>query len=406
MSKSLYLFGFVAFLLCVFTSCEKLADNTGDNESNNSQENSVKTGEIDQLLNSEHSDDLARFLSETDYNDSGEVVSYIESTDTESSSNLNLFDNEDEAEESISKIKEISTLEKTLRQLEDSSFSHQQGLEKIRLLSLEKDERISYLESENASLLKQIELLEAKFENDSSSNVKIIPKDLEGASELNYAIQDLKSNYDANSKEVGFLKAQNQMISEKLENIGEKEEPIEIDVESSDNSLAINPTLEILKEIPPEELVISTKADCTLSFDAVVTSLNGKSKEAFYTEFFIVKKDLNTLLVENGILLSEYSKVTSYGELFARARKNPFLYPNVLKEIRNILLEQVSQGNGVRVRTDINGSSTVKNLDKAEYFVIGSASLGKVGVTWSVPVELDSGMNKLSLTLSNASWSY
>ena len=74
MSKSLYLFGFVAFLLCVFTSCEKLADNTGDNESNNSQENSVKTGEIDQLLNSEHSDDLARFLSETDYNDSSEVV--------------------------------------------------------------------------------------------------------------------------------------------------------------------------------------------------------------------------------------------------------------------------------------------------------------------------------------------
>lgn len=406
MSKSLYLFGFVAFLLCVFTSCEKLADNTGDNESNNSQENSVKTGEIDQLLNSEHSDDLVRFLSETDYNDSSEVVSYIASTDTESSSNLNLFDNEDEADESISKIKEISTLEKTLRQLEDSSFSHQQGLEKIRLLSLEKDERISYLESENASLLKQIELLEAKFENDSASNVEIIPKDLEGASELNYAIQDLKSNYDANSKEVGFLKAQNQMISEKLENIGEKEEPIEIVVESSDNSLAINPTLEILKEIPPEELVISAKADCTLSFDAVVTSLNGKSKEAFYTEFFIVKKDLNTLLVENGILLSEYSKVTSYGELFARARKNPFLYPNVLKEIRNILLEQVSQGNGVRVRTDINGSSTVKNLDKAEYFVIGSASLGKVGVTWSVPVELDSGMNKLSLTLSNASWSY
>ena len=77
-----------------------------------------------------------------------------------------------------------------------------------------------------------------------------------------------------------------------------------------------------------------------------------------------------------------------------------------MKEIRNILIEQVSQGNGVRVRTDINGSSTVKNLDKAEYFVIGSASLGKVGVTWSVPVELDSGMNKLSLTLSNASWSY
>ena len=114
----------------------------------------------------------------------------------------------------------------------------------------------------------------------------------------------------------------------------------------------------------------------------------GRAKKHFILNFLSLKR-IQTLLVENGILLSEYSKVTSYGELFARARKNPFLYPNVLKEIRNILLEQVSQGNGVRVRTDINGSSTVKNLDKAEYFVIGSASLGKVGVTWSVPVELD-----------------
>jgi len=37
---------------------------------------------------------------------------------------------------------------------------------------------------------------------------------------------------------------------------------------------------------------------------------------------------------------------------------------------------------------------------------VGTASLGKVGVTWSVPVDLDEGMNKLSLTLGNSSWSF
>jgi len=31
--------------------------------------------------------------------------------------------------------------------------------------------------------------------------------------------------------------------------------------------------------------------------------------------------------------------------------------------------------------------------------------LGKVGVTWDVPVVLRTGSNKLSLTLANASWS-
>ena len=31
-------------------------------------------------------------------------------------------------------------------------------------------------------------------------------------------------------------------------------------------------------------------------------------------------------MVENGILLSDFAEVTSYGELWARARKNPFLF--------------------------------------------------------------------------------
>ena len=38
--------------------------------------------------------------------------------------------------------------------------------------------------------------------------------------------------------------------------------------------------------------------ECILKFDAVVTSLNGKSKEAFYTEFFVVKEDLESVIVQ------------------------------------------------------------------------------------------------------------
>jgi len=201
------------------------------------------------------------------------------------------------------------------------------------------------------------------------------------------------------------LKEQNLLISDKLEGL-EKEEKLEIEFVAQVEGKDSNSTLDILKEIPPEELIIPITSNCTLSFDAVVTSLNGKSKEAFYTEFFIIRKDLNTLMVENGILLSDFAEVTSYGELWARARKNPFLFPNILKQIRDILLEEVSRNNGVRIRTDINGSATVQNLDKAEYYVVGTASLGKVGVTWSVPVDLDEGMNKLSLTLGNSSWSF
>lgn len=374
-------------------------------ESNNSDiiVNSSNSSELDNLLLSSHGDELTNFLSEKDTNSSKNFVAFQDSNATEIftdsySETLNISIN---SEDIVPK----STLEMTIRELQNSSFSHQQGLEKIRELSFEKDQKISFLESENASLLERIKNLEAQLSSGSNQSITVNNEDLQVATELDYAIEDLKTSYEANSKEVSFLKKQNLLISDKLDGL-EKEEKLEIEFDTEVAEKDSNPTLNILKEIPPEELIIPTTSNCTLSFDAVVTSLNGKSKEAFYTEFFIIRKDLNTLMVENGILISDFAEVTSYGELWARARKNPFLFPNILKQIRDLLLEEVSKNKGVRVRTDINGSATVQNLDKAPYYVVGTASLGKVGVTWSVPVDLDEGMNKLSLTLGNSSWSF
>ena len=103
--------------------------------------------------------------------------------------------------------------------------------------------------------------------------------------------------------------------------------------------------------------------------------------------------------------LTPEGPITSYSELWARSRKTPFTYPNVLKTIRTALLEKVSAGKGARIRTDINGSAKIENLDQGDYYIIGTASLGKIGVTWNVPVKLKGGPNKISLTLSNSSWS-
>lgn len=402
MSISFYFLGFIPIFLILFSSCDKI-DKV--DESNNSDiiVNSSNSSEFDNLLLSSHGDELTNFLSEKDTNSSKNFVAFQDSNATEIftdsySETLNISIN---SEDIVPK----STLEMTIRELQNSSFSHQQGLEKIRELSFEKDQKISFLESENASLLERIKNLEAQLSSGSNQPITVNKEDLQVATELDYAIEDLKTSYEANSKEVSFLKKQNSLISDKLDGL-EKEEKLEIEFDTEVAEKDSNPTLNILKEIPPEELIIPTTSNCTLSFDAVVTSLNGKSKEAFYTEFFIIRKDLNTLMVENGILISDFAEVTSYGELWARARKNPFLFPNILKQIRDLLLEEVSKNKGVRVRTDINGSATVQNLDKAPYYVVGTASLGKVGVTWSVPVDLDEGMNKLSLTLGNSSWSF
>lgn len=382
----------------IYTSCG--VDSESDSESNiNSDANQSNTNEFESLIESQHSTELTAFL-----NPDSNFSSDISLTDKTPSGNKQVY---------TPRVKDTavieptvgSPMEETLRELEDSSLSHQQGLEKIRKLTSEKDQRISLLELENASLLRQIEDLQKQLRNisDKSDSVSS-PPNLVAESELGSAIQDLKQNFDRNSKEVTYLKAQNELITNKFSNLGKEEDEITIPPSATD--IEDNDTLSILKDIPPQEIGFSLKSNCTLSFDAVVTTLNGKSKEAFYTEFFIIKQDLNNLLLENGILLSNFPQVSSYGELWARSRKNPFLYPNVLKNIRDLLMDQVAKGNGVRIRTDINGSATIQNLDKSLYYVVGSASLGKVGVTWSVPVELVSGTNKLSLTLGNSIWSY
>ena len=402
MSISFYFLGFIPIFLILFSSCDKM-DKVDESKNSDIIVNSSNSSEFDNLLLSSHGDELTSFLSEKDTNSSKNFVEFQDPNTTE------IFTNSSSEISNISinseDIVPKSTLEMTIRELQNSSFSHQQGLEKIRELSFEKDQKISFLESENASLLERIKNLEAQLSSGSNQPIIVNNEDLQVATELDYAIEDLKTSYEANSKEVSFLKKQNLLISDKLDGL-EKEEKLDFEFDTEVAEKDSNSTLNILKEIPPEELIIPTTSNCILSFDAVVTSLNGKSKEAFYTEFFIIRKDLNTLMVENGILLSDFAEVTSYGELWARARKNPFLFPNILKQIRDLLLEEVSKNKGVRVRTDINGSATVQNLDKAPYYVVGTASLGKVGVTWSVPVDLDEGMNKLSLTLGNSSWSF
>ena len=57
------------------------------------------------------------------------------------------------------------------------------------------------------------------------------------------------------------------------------------------------------------------------------------------------------------------------------------------------------------MRTDLDGAAIFENLGARSFNLVGTASLGIVGVTWNLSVRLLSGANKLSLTLANAAWS-
>ena len=104
--------------------------------------NSSNSSEFDNLLLSSHGDELTSFLSEKDTNSSKNFVEFQDSNTTE------IFTNSSSEISNISinseDIVPKSTLEMTIRELQNSSFSHQQGLEKIRELSFEKDQRFLF----------------------------------------------------------------------------------------------------------------------------------------------------------------------------------------------------------------------------------------------------------------------
>ena len=311
--------------------------------------------------------------------------------------------------------------EKALTNLEESAISQQRSTAKLRESIERKDRTIASLTKLNKDLVSEVNRLKGGNDFVTSDAVTTIGEPLSSNAKLlglKSEIKNLRGNLLIKSNEIQDLRLRNDSLEERIS-------VLEIKPSKKFTPLQVSPSVEslITKNLsaPSNDPVLEDVAvketplpigGCNLQFDAVVTALNGKNKEAFYTEFFIIDEDIENVLRVGGIKLEEYSgtvssteKIDSYAELWAKARKNSFLYPNVQKKIRALLLKIVEAGQGYRVRTDINGAAALENLPPGKFFVVGTASLGTVGVTWSVPIQLKSGTNKLSLTLANAAWS-
>ena len=269
-----------------------------------------------------------------------------------------------------------------------------------------KDKTIASLSAINDELLSEIKRLKLKRKQ-SGDNPEIDSVGVDKSQSLIVELNNVRNNLLMKSSEIRDLKLRNDSLERRIRDLEDKPLPVmnlkptnpQIFGESPD--MSVNAKV-ALTNIPDPARDFSS---CDLTFDAVVTSLNGKSKEAFYTEFFILPDELENILRKGKMDLSKYKDIETFAELWARSRKNSFLYPDIQKQIRYLLLDYVEQGLGKRVRTDINGNATIRGMIPDNYYIIGTASLGKVGVTWNFPVRLREGTNKLSLTLSNASWS-
>ena len=305
--------------------------------------------------------------------------------------------------ERVLKIPTNTEAEVALQNLEESTVEHRRSIEELRKINANKDTTIASLSSINDELLAEVRRLKgmpAREAKIMSSPAELLASEEVVDPGLHSEISNLKNSLFLKSNEIKDLRYRNDSLEARISSLenSPKTKIFLADPELNSQETRFSQNYERVSNG-------SFLGTCSINFDAVVTSYNGKSKEAFYTEFFVLNTNLDSILSAGNLNLSEFSALESFSELWARSRKNSFLYPKLQKNIRTLLLSEVEKGNGRRVRTDINGSASISGINKGNYFIIGTATLGKIGVTWNVPIVLDQGVNKVSLTLANASWS-
>jgi hypothetical protein len=288
--------------------------------------------------------------------------------------------------------------ETAFKNLEVNSLEHKKSIENLRTINQLKDQTIASLSLLNDELITEIKRIKGDSYRENIS-INATGNSINNLDSLKFEVKKLKNNLTLKSEELKSLRFRNDSLEGRIS---------DLELSPNVNSIDLLPRLNSVIETDRQARQFHSQNRvglCNLQFEAVVTALNGKSKEAFYTEFFILPTELENIMRKGGIVLTDYSGIDTYAELWARSRKNSFLFPDIHKKIRSLLLDLEDRGEGKRVRTDVDGSASVMGLPKGKYYVIGTASLGKVGVTWSVPVSLNAGNNKISLTLTNCSWS-
>ena len=170
--------------------------------------------------------------------------------------------------------------------------------------------------------------------------------------------------------------------------------PATPNINSQRNNIFSAPTLRSssIQQLPP--------GDSSIQLSAQIQFLNNKNRPAGFSEFFLVKSDLDSIFKESGIRIPSGRNIKSSAELWARSVQRGYRYPGVASSIRNALASKSL----ARLKTNSIGKANLDNIEPGNYFVIGTSPLGQVGVVWSKSVRLIPGSNNISLDLRDAEW--
>ena len=164
-----------------------------------------------------------------------------------------------------------------------------------------------------------------------------------------------------------------------------------------------NPTSQAPKRQPTMNAPVVQSVpsgESTMQLKAEVQFLNNKKRPAGFTEFFLVRQSLDSIMENARIRIPSDEDINSYAEFWARAVQRGYRYPGVAAAIRNAL----ARSSLTRLKTNSIGVANVEKLESGNYFLVGASSLGQVGIVWSKSINLQQGENQVQLDLRDAAW--
>jgi hypothetical protein len=246
--------------------------------------------------------------------------------------------------------------ETAFKNLEVNSLEHKKSIEDLRIINQKKDQTIASLSLLNDELISEIKRIKGEEVSSKPNNFVEVGSSNSNLGSLKTEVKKLKNNLALKSEELKSLRYRNDSLEGRITQL---ESAPNI---PKDDLLPRISKLNTTSKYSDPVTTINLSGNCNLQFEAVVTSLNGKSKEAFYTEFFVLPYNLEQIVRKGGIELNNYSEIDTYAELWARSRKNAFLFPDIHKKIRSLLLDFEDKGEGKRIRTDVDGSASISGI--------------------------------------------
>ncbi|MCW5960339.1 MAG: zinc-ribbon domain-containing protein [Pyrinomonadaceae bacterium] len=154
------------------------------------------------------------------------------------------------------------------------------------------------------------------------------------------------------------------------------------------------PDQTVTQSIPPDTQTTVIEPDTpssgTIKIEAKILDEDGEEKTVKREKFYLLEKDLETVLREANIKsIDGQSLVNSFG----LAILNPSKYP----EIRTKSLKAIEENMKFDAITDSSGMATLSGVKPGSYYLFGITKTGDGFAIWNSPVFVNSGQNSFVL---------